>query len=371
MLRRWLEAMAIVAFACLVLLGGNEVRRATLAQEFGQRAAHERPTNEPSRDARRKEGDTRDDWLKPTDWLLAIFTLLLAVYTGKLYQATAGLRETAEQQRADMLQSVRVAEKAASAAQASAQAAVDSVQIAKDFVERGYVFGGCGLGANTGDESEGLTKTVVATQGNYGKTPVFVEKLFLEQCHESRLPAKPVYKNRMVVNEPLPPDGKARPVNAKDATKIFPRTNGQMFYGRFIYLDVFKTRHYSSFIYRFFRDGTHLPADDVDPEFWAWGEYDGQDHAGVEACSDGVTKSDDLIFERAPVVRNPAECLEEYQIFANGVLVGHIYLSVESPIRPWMWVLADEHREDRTPTQGYRPTREAAMAAFAKCWRRE
>jgi hypothetical protein len=28
-------------------------------------------------------------------------------------------------------------------------------------------------------------------------------------------------------------------------------------------------------------------------------------------------------------------------------------------------------REDRTPTHGYEATREAAMAAFAKNWRRE
>jgi hypothetical protein len=29
------------------------------------------------------------------------------------------------------------------------------------------------------------------------------------------------------------------------------------------------------------------------------------------------------------------------------------------------------NREDRTPTHGYEATREAAMAAFAKSWRRE
>jgi hypothetical protein len=29
------------------------------------------------------------------------------------------------------------------------------------------------------------------------------------------------------------------------------------------------------------------------------------------------------------------------------------------------------NREGRTPTHGYAPTREAAMAAFAKSWRRE
>jgi len=37
---------------------------------------------------------------------------------------------------------------------------------------------------------------------------------------------------------------------------------------------------------------------------------------------------------------------------------------------PWLWTLAFHHREDRTPTPGYEPTREAAMAAFAKSWRR-
>jgi len=33
--------------------------------------------------------------------------------------------------------------------------------------------------------------------------------------------------------------------------------------------------------------------------------------------------------------------------------------------------LALGQHEDRTPTQGYEPSREAAMAAFAKSWRRE
>ena len=38
---------------------------------------------------------------------------------------------------------------------------------------------------------------------------------------------------------------------------------------------------------------------------------------------------------------------------------------------PWLWTLAYGHHEDRWPTYGYEPTREAAMAAFAKSWRRE
>ena len=36
-----------------------------------------------------------------------------------------------------------------------------------------------------------------------------------------------------------------------------------------------------------------------------------------------------------------------------------------------MWTLAFGHHEDRTPPHGYEATREAAMAAFAKSWRRE
>src|SRR6516162_10447044 len=33
---------------------------------------------------------------------------------------------------------------------------------------------------------------------------------------------------------------------------------------------------------------------------------------------------------------------------------------------PWMWTLAFGHHEDRWPIYGFEPTREAAMAAFAK-----
>jgi hypothetical protein len=37
----------------------------------------------------------------------------------------------------------------------------------------------------------------------------------------------------------------------------------------------------------------------------------------------------------------------------------------------WVWTLVFGHHEDRTPTHGYAESREAAMAAFAKSWRRE
>jgi hypothetical protein len=53
-------------------------------------------------------------------------------------------------------------------------------------------------------------------------------------------------------------------------------------------------------------------------------------------------------------------------------VVGHIMKVHAAPVgSPWMWTLAFGHHEDRTPTHGYEATREAAMAAFAKSWRRE
>ena len=57
---------------------------------------------------------------------------------------------------------------------------------------------------------------------------------------------------------------------------------------------------------------------------------------------------------------------------ADGVIVGRIFFTEAAfEGRQWVWTLAYGFHEDRTPTHGYEPTREAAMAAFAKNWRRE
>jgi hypothetical protein len=62
---------------------------------------------------------------------------------------------------------------------------------------------------------------------------------------------------------------------------------------------------------------------------------------------------------------------DDYNVLADGS-VGRIF-TANAALRqtPWMWTLAFGHHEDRTPTHGYEATREAAMAAFAKSWRRE
>jgi hypothetical protein len=59
-------------------------------------------------------------------------------------------------------------------------------------------------------------------------------------------------------------------------------------------------------------------------------------------------------------------------ILANSEVVGRIYKANAAPVgTSWMWTLAFGLHEDRTPTHVYEATREAAMAAFAKSWRRE
>jgi hypothetical protein len=65
-------------------------------------------------------------------------------------------------------------------------------------------------------------------------------------------------------------------------------------------------------------------------------------------------------------------CGFDYDVLADGEVVGRIMRTDAAPeATSWMWTLAYGHHEDRTPSFGYEPTREAAMAAFAKSWRRE
>ena len=74
-----------------------------------------------------------------------------------------------------------------------------------------------------------------------------------------------------------------------------------------------------------------------------------------------------LLLKRAPDFR-----ADHYDVLADDRVVGHIMLSDAAPPEtPWVWSLAYGQREDRTPTHGHEASREAAMQAFAKSWRRE
>jgi hypothetical protein len=58
-------------------------------------------------------------------------------------------------------------------------------------------------------------------------------------------------------------------------------------------------------------------------------------------------------------------------VLGNGEVVGRIFKANAAPVGSPMWTLIFPHHEGRTPTHGYAATREAAMAALAKSWRRE
>ena len=84
-------------------------------------------------------------------------------------------------------------------------------------------------------------------------------------------------------------------------------------------------------------------------------------------------EKDYLTLKRASASRPSGEWNDDdYDVLCDGVVVGRIMKAAAVPVgMSWMWTLAFGYHEDRTPTHGYEPTREAAMAAFAKSWRRE
>jgi len=71
-----------------------------------------------------------------------------------------------------------------------------------------------------------------------------------------------------------------------------------------------------------------------------------------------------LTIQRAKVSRPPG-FKDDYDVICKGAVVGRLFLSAGGPQdRQWMWI------QHRTPAHGYEPSREAAMAAFARSWRR-
>jgi hypothetical protein len=74
----------------------------------------------------------------------------------------------------------------------------------------------------------------------------------------------------------------------------------------------------------------------------------------------------DLLLRRAPAAPG-----EVYDVLRGRKIVGRIMLSNGSAASQWVWTMSYHYHEDRTPTHGYEPTRDAAMKAFAKSWHRE
>jgi hypothetical protein len=81
-----------------------------------------------------------------------------------------------------------------------------------------------------------------------------------------------------------------------------------------------------------------------------------------------------LILKRASASRPSGEWdADDFDVVADGAVVGRLFKANAAPVgTPWMWtILVIEDREPYACTHGYAESREAAMAAFAKSWRRE
>jgi hypothetical protein len=74
-----------------------------------------------------------------------------------------------------------------------------------------------------------------------------------------------------------------------------------------------------------------------------------------------------LILKRAPIGDNQ----EDYDVLENGVVVGRIFkVPIAPQDQPWMWASGHGGHHIERATHGYEATRGAAMAAFAKSWRK-
>jgi hypothetical protein len=78
-----------------------------------------------------------------------------------------------------------------------------------------------------------------------------------------------------------------------------------------------------------------------------------------------------LILKHASASRSSGHWRDDdYDVLEDGAVVGRIFVTpAASQDRQWMW--ASGHNGDiKRAAHGYEPTREAAMAAFAKSWRK-
>lgn len=155
---------------------------------------------------------------KPTDWLLAIFTLLLvAVGALQAYYLNGTLKVTAS---------------AATAAKVAAEHV--------PRVERAYIAPGANF-----VQGQNL---VVFVMNNYGKTPAFIGTVTLRVAPEADLPDSPVYIGGQFGGHVLPTNPDHMNPFRTNVTCIWNGLPGQVVYGRVWYRDIFGACHSSGFI---------------------------------------------------------------------------------------------------------------------------
>jgi hypothetical protein len=91
-----------------------------------------------------------------------------------------------------------------------------------------------------------------------------------------------------------------------------------------------------------------------------------------DACVPGQHRVTAPLLKRSSASGSSGEWNDDdFDVLANGEVVGRIFKVNVAPVgHPWMWTLAFGYHRNRATNHGYAATREVAMAAFAKSWRR-
>ena len=78
----------------------------------------------------------------------------------------------------------------------------------------------------------------------------------------------------------------------------------------------------------------------------------------------------DLLLRQVAESGAGAEGQDNFDVIGpNGLVIGRIFKADVAPVgMPWMWTMLFDYR---WPTHGYAASRVAAIAAFAKSWRRD
>jgi hypothetical protein len=81
---------------------------------------------------------------------------------------------------------------------------------------------------------------------NGGNTAAFIKKISITICDETELSTTPDYKNIEIYNQQVPPSK----FDTSTWEKSVSDSNKTIVYGRIWYIDVFKKKHFSSFIFK-------------------------------------------------------------------------------------------------------------------------